>query len=173
MLVSKTKVFNEVRDLLHSHGLRIDREDPSRPWGGFFVLDENDITKFVTLFFHTIDPVEVKGQKLSPKVLLVAPHSRLSWQYHSRRAEVWTVIKGPVQVAMSDTDEECEAVNIDAGKSISLRQGQRHRLIGLESWGIVAEIWQHTNPAAPSDEDDIVRLQDDFNRQSPVKISSI
>ena len=43
-------------------------------------------------------------------------------------------------------------------------KGERHRLIGLEGWGIVAEIWQHTDPENPSDEDDIVRLQDDFGR---------
>jgi hypothetical protein len=45
-----------------------------------------------------------------------------------------------------------------------LKQGERHRLIGLDGWGIVAEIWQHTNAQQPSDEDDIVRVQDDFGR---------
>lgn len=43
-------------------------------------------------------------------------------------------------------------------------KGERHRLIGLDSWGIVAGIWQHTDPENASDEDDIVRLQDDFGR---------
>jgi hypothetical protein len=47
---------------------------------------------------------------------------------------------------------------------ITLQQGERHRLIGLDSWGIVAEIWKHTDYNNPSDEDDIVRLQDDFGR---------
>jgi hypothetical protein len=42
--------------------------------------------------------------------------------------------------------------------------GQRHRLIGLDQWGVVAEIWQHTDSENPSDESDIVRLQDDFGR---------
>ena len=50
------------------------------------------------------------------------------------------------------------------GNFIQLDKGERHRLIGLDSWGIVAEIWQHTDPENPSDEDDIVRLQDDFGR---------
>jgi hypothetical protein len=26
-----------------------------------------------------------------------------------------------------------------------LQQGERHRLVGLEEWGVVAEIWQHTD----------------------------
>jgi hypothetical protein len=36
--------------------------------------------------------------------------------------------------------------------------------VGLNEWGVLAEIWQHINPAHPSDEDDIVRVQDDFGR---------
>jgi hypothetical protein len=38
-------------------------------------------------------------------------------------------------------------------------------LIGLEGWGVVAEFWQHTDPDYPSDEDDIVRVQDDYSRK--------
>ena len=53
---------------------------------------------------------------------------------------------------------------LKVGDKIKLKQGKRHRLIGLEGWGVVAEIWQHTDAANPSDEDDIVRLQDDFGR---------
>jgi hypothetical protein len=29
---------------------------------------------------------------------------------------------------------------------------------------LVAEIWQHTDPGNPSNEDDIVRLADDYSR---------
>jgi len=47
---------------------------------------------------------------------------------------------------------------------VHLAKGQRHRLVGLDGWGIVAEIWQHTDASNPSDENDIVRLQDDFGR---------
>jgi hypothetical protein len=46
-------------------------------------------------------------------------------------------------------------------------KGERHRLIGLENWGVVAEFWQHTDPEHPSDEDDIVRVQDDYKRSTP------
>jgi mannose-6-phosphate isomerase len=164
MAISKTEIFDEIRTLLNSKGLSVKHEDQSRPWGGFFVLDENEIDKFLNLFFQGIEPGKPLGQRLSPKVLLVAPESRLSWQYHNRRAEIWTVIKGPVKVVMSDTDRETEAVDLHAGASISLKQGQRHRLIGLNTWGIVAEVWQHVNPGVPSDEEDIVRVQDDYQR---------
>lgn len=164
MIISKADIFKEVRQFLHNHDLTIKNEDQTRPWGGFFVLEEADIDRFLKLFFQSIDPAQLPGLKLSPKVLLVAPYSRLSWQYHNRRAEVWTVVGGPVEVAISDTDHEGKTVKVGVGSSISLKQGQRHRLIGLDSWGIVAEIWQHTDSELPSDEDDIIRVQDDYNR---------
>jgi len=102
--------------------------------------------------------------KLSPKILVVAPDKRLSWQFHHRRAEIWKVIGGTVGVKTNNTDEEGELQELSLGNFIQLEKGERHRLIGLDSWGIVAEIWQHTDPENPSDEDDIVRLQDDFGR---------
>jgi mannose-6-phosphate isomerase-like protein (cupin superfamily) len=104
------------------------------------------------------------SNRLSPKILIVAPHKRLSWQYHFRRAEIWKIIGGSAAVITSDSDEENETVLLDHGEIIELKQGERHRLIGTDGWGIVAEIWQHTDPDHPSDEDDIVRLQDDFGR---------
>ena len=64
----------------------------------------------------------------------------------------------------SDDDNEGELVRFGEGEQVRLAQGERHRLIGLENYGIVAEIWQHTN-LIPSDEDDIVRVQDDFSRR--------
>ena len=104
--------------------------------------------------------------KLSPKILLVEPGKRLSWQYHERRAEVWKVLKGPVDFVISDTDIESESKLFNPGDFIQIERGQRHRLKGLSSWGIVAEIWQHTDTNHPSDEEDIVRLQDDFGRDN-------
>ena len=64
----------------------------------------------------------------------------------------------------SDTDEEGELMTLEVGDKVILSKGERHRLVGLETTGIVAEIWQHTDPNHPSDENDIVRLQDDFGR---------
>ena len=67
-------------------------------------------------------------------------------------------------VVTSDTDVEKDTSHLSIGDIIKLKQGERHRLIGLDVWGIVAEIWQHTDTDNPSNEDDIVRLQDDFGR---------
>ena len=83
---------------------------------------------------------------------------------HHRRAEIWRTLSGTVGVVTSFTDEESDTVTLTPGQEIRLAQGQRHRLKGLTEWGVLAEIWQHTNAQHPSDENDIVRVQDDFGR---------
>lgn len=150
---------------MESLGLEVIKQDRERPWGGFLVINEDQAKEFADEFFpeEDIESLKISG-KLSPKILLVAPEKRLSWQYHFRRAEIWRCIEGEVAVATSQTDEEKERIVLKKGDKINLQQGERHRLIGLEHWGVVAEIWQHTDAQNPSDEEDIVRLQDDFGR---------
>ena len=104
------------------------------------------------------------GGKLSPKILIVKPNARLSWQYHHRRVEIWRVFKGECGIIRSDTDKENEMKIYNEGDQIKLKQGERHRLIGLEDYCLVAEIWQHTDKDNPSNEEDIVRVQDDLGR---------
>ena len=163
----KSNVFSQIASELSSLGLNIVKQDQTRPWGGFFVLDESQAQAFATLYFPQLEMSDIQiTNKLSPKILVVAPHKRLSWQYHFRRAEIWKVIAGTtVGVKISDNDEQSDDVKVlESGSFIQMNTGERHRLIGLEGWGIVAEIWQHTDPENPSNEDDIVRLQDDFGR---------
>jgi len=162
---SKAVVFDKIRNEIVNHNFRIVNEDQTRPWGGFFVIDESQASDFIATFFShlKIDEVQITN-KLSPKILVVAPEKRLSWQYHFRRAEIWKVVEGPVGVKISDTDVEGDLKTLNNGDFIKMDKGERHRLIGLDSWGIIAEIWQHTDQNEPSDEEDIVRLQDDFGR---------
>ena len=163
--LQKQALFQQVAETLKQQGFTIAQEDPTRPWGGFFVIDEDQAQQFADTYFDglSVDNLRISG-KLSPKVLHVAPHQRLSWQYHHRRAEIWQVVQGPVGVATSDTDEQGEVKSYQVGERIVLKQGARHRLVGLKEWGVLAEIWQHTDANNPSDEDDIVRVQDDFGR---------
>ncbi|MES2794468.1 MAG: phosphoheptose isomerase [Bacteroidota bacterium] len=164
-LNTKEQIFNEIKSRLENNNFQIDQFDFSRPWGGFFVIDEDQVEKFIVKYFPKIKISDLKiTSKLSPKILVVGPGKRLSWQYHDRRAEIWRVEAGSVGVITSDTDEEGKIQILKPGDLIKLRQGERHRLVGLDGWGVVAEIWQHTDTENPSDESDIYRLQDDFGR---------
>lgn len=161
----KAVVFEQIKNYLQQQNLLIDKWDDARPWGGFFVLDEADAEKFIQIYFPHLSTAELAiSGKLSPKILVVGAGKRLSWQYHHRRAEIWKLIGGTAGVVTSDTDEEKETTYLAIGDIIQLKRGERHRLIGLDKWGIVAEIWQHTDIENPSNEEDIVRVQDDFGR---------
>ena len=160
-----SEVFSKIEQDINSLNFIISSKDFNRPWGGFIVIDETQAQEFSNKFFEGIDVNTLKiGGKLSPKILIVKPAARLSWQYHNRRAEIWQVYKGTAGIIRSDSDIENEMKIYNEGDQIILKQGERHRLIGLGDYCVVAEIWQHTDKNNPSDEDDIIRVQDDFGR---------
>lgn len=159
-------IFERIEQELNQNGLKIASFDFERPWGGFFVMEEEQAQDFANCYFDGLNVEKLRfSGKLSPKILLVKPAARLSWQYHHRRAETWRVVSGPVGIIRSKDDQEGEMITFQTGETIVLEQGERHRLIGLAYWGVVAEFWQHTDASRPSDEDDIVRVQDDYARK--------
>jgi mannose-6-phosphate isomerase len=161
----KNRIFESAEQLLKEKGLRIQAQDRLRPWGGFLVIEESQSALFIDSFFPHLTANHFSGfTKLSPKLLLVAPGKRLSWQYHHRRSEIWKVLQGSVGVVTSNNDSPGPVRTLQEGDVINLSEGERHRLVGLERWSILAEIWQHTDPDNPSDENDIVRVEDDFGR---------
>ena len=157
--------FKKAKKILEQLNFEIVSQDTTRPWGGFYVINENQAQDFAKYFFPDEDVESLKiTEKLIPKLLIVAPNKRLSWQYHHRRAEIWRCIDGKVEVITSLTNEEAVKQVLKVGDKIKLQQGERHRIIGLDDWGILAEIWQHSDVNNPSNEEDIIRLQDDFGR---------
>ena len=101
----------------------------------------------------------------SPKILVIKPKKRLSWQYHYRRSEIWSVIKGSIKVIKSDDNTEQNEYILNKGDQIEIKKEERHRIVGLDKYALVAEIWIHTDKENPSNEEDIVRVQDDFDRK--------
>ena len=160
-----SNIFNKTFEILTSKKLKVVDKDIERPWGGFFVISEDNAQEFSNIYFNGLNTEEIKvSGKLSPKILIVAPNKRLSWQYHHRRSEIWKVVSGEIKVVISHDDIERKEEILIKGDEIRLSKGERHRIIGLDDYAVVAEIWIHTNKHNPSDENDIVRLQDDFDR---------
>ncbi len=159
-------IFQRIEKQLTSKGFSFIRTDFNRPWGGFFAIREDQTGAFMQTYFPNEDVAALtkEGRAVSPKILVVAPKKRLSWQYHLLRSEVWMVIEGTVGIMRSDTDKQGEVIVHKVGDKIVLAKGERHRLVGQDEYGILAEIWQHTDPKNLSTEDDIVRVQDDFGR---------
>lgn len=105
-----------------------------RPWGWFEQFNQNT--------------------PCSVKLIHVKPNSRLSLQYHNNRKEFWKVIKGPVSVEIAG-----EKFTGKEGDEFEIPVKANHRLAGLKKEGLVLEI-----SYGRFDEDDIVRVEDDFGR---------
>lgn len=155
-------LLGEANELTKQLGFEIIDQDLNRPWGGFYVLPDESAQVFAATFFPEVSFDSFDG--LSPKFLFVAPGQRLSWQYHNRRAEHWKAIHGPAGYITSEDDSQGDVQTLQTGELVQFGVEVRHRLVGLQNWGLVAEIWEHTDPANPSNEDDIVRVEDDYGR---------
>jgi mannose-6-phosphate isomerase len=111
-----------------------DREE--RPWGEWQVLDEGD------------------GYKV--KRIVVQPHQRLSYQTHQHRAEHWAIVTGKATCVV---DGETRLVG--PGESVYVAVGQAHRICNLEDEVLVII---EVQTGSYTGEDDIVRLDDDYDR---------
>jgi mannose-6-phosphate isomerase len=117
-------------------------EDPAsprfenRPWGSFAVLDE--------------------GEGFKVKRLEVLPGKRLSYQYHAHRAEHWVVVKGKARITL----DGIESI-VDEGETVDVPVAARHRIANGGSERLVLIEIQRGSYLG---EDDIVRLEDDFQR---------
>jgi mannose-1-phosphate guanylyltransferase/mannose-6-phosphate isomerase len=108
-----------------------------RPWGSYEVLGE--------------------GPGFQIKRLIVDPGAALSLQKHRRRAEHWVVVKGNARVTVGE-----ERYELRENESTYVPRGSVHRLENAgESPLEVVEV----QTGDYLDEDDIVRLRDDYGRQ--------
>lgn len=161
----KQQIISHVQSIINDNNFAVADSDLTRPWGAFFRLENAEAERFIDTYFADIKDTFTTFVDLSPKFLIVEPGKRLSWQYHYRRAELWRILEGPVGIKLSDDDgEPAETSVIQVGEMVQFDALRRHRLIGLDVWGVVAEIWQHTDHQNLSDESDIVRVSDDFGR---------
>jgi len=165
-LAGKQDAIDAVDEWRFKLGLSTEDLNGQVPWGAYWKIDKTQTGHFLRLFFpEMVETHEKKMLNLSPKLLLIAPHERISWQYHERRTENWRVLAGEVSVKLSrKEDEPVYGFKFVTGDQIRIDQGEKHRLIGEYGWGLVAEVWEHTDPENPSNEEDVVRLKDDYGR---------
>ena len=157
-----SRFYENIKSEVKNLGFSITHEDFNRPWGGFFQIDQRQSQKFVHTFISK--EINVNSLKISPKILIVEPNQRLSWQFHKRRKEIWKVYRNEIGVIRSLTNFENDLIIKKEGEVIHFENKERHRLVGLDKIGVVAEIWIHTDLNNLSDENDIVRISDDYKR---------
>lgn len=108
-----------------------------RPWGEYFVLEDKDT--------HKVKRIKVK------------PGGRLSYQYHHKRSEVWTITNGIGRITLNGKIKDYKT-----GDVIQIPQGMKHRIENPSTHEdcVFIEVQLGTYFG----EDDIVRLEDDYNR---------
>jgi len=105
-----------------------------RPWGQFEQFCKNE-------------PVTVK-------IITVEPNKKLSLQYHHFRDEFWRVVGGSGKVVVGE-----ETFVTAVGDEWIIPKETKHRLMTENDSLIVLEV-----SYGQFDEDDIVRLEDEYNR---------
>ncbi|MCX7327823.1 MAG: mannose-1-phosphate guanylyltransferase/mannose-6-phosphate isomerase [Hyphomicrobiales bacterium] len=113
-----------------------DHERMYRPWGWYQTLELQD--------------------RFQVKRIVVYPGGRLSLQKHFHRAEHWVVVRGAAQVTVG---ERVELIN--ENRSIYIPLGEVHR---LENPGKIDTEIIEVQTGSYLGEDDIVRLEDVYNR---------
>jgi len=97
-----------------------------------------------------------EGPGFKVKRIVVQPRQRLSYQTHAHRAEHWTVVAGKATCVIDGTE-----VRVGPGQSVDVAVGQPHRISNGEDDVLVVIEVQFGDYLG---EDDIVRLEDDYDR---------
>ncbi len=158
-------VINHYRDILKTQNIELDHIEYDRPWGGEIWVKNEFSVPFQDIYFADTQYFDKNLQgPPTPKLLIVTPGGRLSWQYHRRRQEIWRVVLGPIGVIRNNSDYMPDIEVFTTDSLVEIGKEIRHRLVGLDNWGVVAELWKHNDPANVSNEDDIIRIKDDYGR---------
>jgi mannose-6-phosphate isomerase-like protein (cupin superfamily) len=113
----------------------IDFYEENRPWGKFERY--------------------VKNEKCTVKILYVNPNSRTSLQMHKKRDEFWKILEGFAQVELGD-----KVFSASKGDIIQILKNLKHRVSTEDNPCVIMEI-----SLGDFNENDIVRLEDDYNRK--------
>ena len=106
-----------------------------RPWGQFEQFTHNEVT---TVKIHSINP-----------------NSSFSLQYHNHRAEFWRILSGHPIVTIGET-----TVTAKPGDEFMVSKLEKHRIEAKDDAVQILEIAYDNN----FDEEDIVRLEDNYGR---------
>jgi mannose-6-phosphate isomerase-like protein (cupin superfamily) len=96
------------------------------------------------------------GDRFRVKRIMVKPGRKLSLQKHHHRAEHWVVVKGTAEVT-----RDSEVILLRENESVYLPLGCMHRLANP---GMIPVEIVEVQTGAYLEEDDIVRVDDDFGR---------
>ena len=111
-------------------------ESEERPWGRYFVLQDEPTYKL--------------------KRIEVDPGGKLSYQYHYKRSEAWTIVEGLGTITLDGIIKIYQPDD-----TIIIPQGTKHR---IENTTANKVVFIEVQTGSYFGEDDIVRIEDIYNR---------
>lgn len=108
-----------------------------RPWGKYYVLADEPNFKL--------------------KRIEVLPDQRLSYQYHFKRQEAWTIVQGTAKITLDGVDKLYKY-----GETVIIPLGTKHR---VKNVGKDLLVFIEVQTGTYFGEDDIVRIEDDYERK--------
>jgi len=141
LLITKKGSSQKVKSVVEkikqsSSGIHNSHLTVHRPWGTYTILEESKFFKI--------------------KKILVKPGKRLSLQKHFHRNEHWIVVSGIAQVTIGEEERL-----VRPNESTYIKMGDIHR---LENPGKINLVLIEVQVGEYTEEDDIVRISDDFSR---------
>lgn len=94
------------------------------------------------------------------KALRIRPDQRLSLQYHRRKRETLMLLSGHAVLTLGPRIDTLHEIAMQEGERQEVEAGMVHRLAAGASGADILEIASRL----PDDEEDIVRLADDYGR---------
>ncbi|MFA5069245.1 MAG: phosphomannose isomerase type II C-terminal cupin domain [Candidatus Omnitrophota bacterium] len=95
-----------------------------------------------------------KQEPVTVKIITVNPNESLSLQFHNKREEFWKMLSGAGDITLGDS-----IIPAREGDEFFIEKRQRHRIEAQDSGIKMLEI-----SFGEFDENDIVRLEDKYNR---------
>ena len=90
------------------------------------------------------------------KRIEVEPGQRLSYQYHHQRSEAWTIVQGIATITLDGVEYVYKT-----GETVLIPVGTKHR---IENKSDTLVVFIEVQTGIYFGEDDIVRIEDDYNR---------
>ncbi len=100
-----------------------------------------------------------RTSRYAGKLIFVRKGHRLSFQYHEKKDETIYIHEGEVLIEIGGSDGRMESISLEAGQSIWIQPGTRHRLQAVED----TTIFEVSTPEL----EDVRRLEDDYGRAEP------
>ncbi len=94
------------------------------------------------------------------KMLRINPRSRLSLQFHRRKHEILMLLSGSALLTVGPSVDRLRERNLEPGARVAIEPPTIHRVEAGPSGADILEVASRL----PDDDDDIVRLADDYGR---------